>query len=120
MRPYLKSMVMKCYKEHEQEIRESISMLRESKNVNVYLYDHYIINHHRQAPMAQRMPVGYICSGLLPSEIKARLGAKPDVVVVNDTDPKTNIYESRILKEIFENALGKSCKFEKKIDSRIK
>ena len=40
-RPYFKSEMEKCYKEHKEAIDASISKFRQLNNLNVYLHDHY-------------------------------------------------------------------------------
>lgn len=111
MRPYIRSLVERCYREHENGIRKSITMFRDACNINVYLYDHYIIRNHMQAPL-EHLRAMHICSTTSQANIKAILRSDASMVCINDTDPLIDIYRNSTIASFFRDRLGAKSRFE--------
>lgn len=50
VRPYIKSQVIDCFYKYKIEILSSISRFREKKNINVYIFDYYVIKNRKNYP----------------------------------------------------------------------
>lgn len=114
IRPYLRSEMEKCFHEHEEEISNSISRFRDKKNINIYIFDHYLINHGKQFYRE------YIKNRTLSSQssiekIKMVLGLPPELsnmLCIEDNLENINIYEDKYIKLYFSSRYYNKCKYE--------
>lgn len=110
-RPYFKSELMKCYSKFEQQIKVSISRFREPKNLNVYLYDHFIINEGKQL---YRENITTRCiDSHMPNEDIIGLLCTPiiNMLCIEDSYSE-NIYRNQVINNYFKSYYPKKSKYE--------
>lgn len=111
MRPYYRSEMAACFKEHEESILKSMSMFREPKNFNVYLYTYDLMKKGR---LIASDAVSCITSDK-PKSIVSSLEHSPKMntcVQDTDTDGDANIYEDQGMVSAFRKMFGRRSRFE--------
>jgi len=108
-RPYLKSLWTACFNENKQNIYNSLSRFRETKNYTCYLYSLYLLKHNKQA--ASNLKLGYLASNASTKTINNVLHSA-NMLCVNDTADGTNIYENESLRKQFKLNFNFKSKYE--------
>jgi hypothetical protein len=111
-RPYLKSEMINCFNQHKDDILNSISKFREEKNLNVFLFDHYIIKNNKQL-----YRVGIIGKTINSkssvSTINSILNSiKTNIVCIQDTAYDIDIYKNPTIVTYFIQNYIKVSKYE--------
>lgn len=111
-RPYLKSEMINCFNQHKDDILNSISKFREEKNLNVFLFDHYIIKHNKQ--LYREGIIGKtINSKSSVSTINSILNSsKTNIVCIQDTAYDIDIYKNPTIVTYFIQNYIKVSKYE--------
>ena len=107
IRPYLKSVMTKAFKEKEGDIKESISRFRETKNINVYYFDYYLVQKHLNNKQST-ISTSVINERTKTQRIIDILKSNISVVALQDTNPNIDLYK----KEALHHAFNKKFKYK--------
>jgi|GEM_PF-2655323 len=111
-RPYLKSEMINCFNQHKDDILNSISKFREEKNLNVFLFDHYIIKNNKQL-YREGIIGNTINSKSSVSTINSILNSsKTNIVCIQDTAYDIDIYKNPTIVTYFIQNYIKVSKYE--------
>lgn len=120
VRPYLKSQIELCFKEHQETITNSISKFRQENNLNVYLFDHYIIKNGKQYPregIKNKIIYSSAEDRTLASifDVKGNYFSKNKINMLNiqDNIDTINIYENYYINYYFRYKYPRKSKYEK-------
>ena len=120
IRPYLKSQMEACFNEHKEAILNSISKFREEKNLNVYMFDHYIIKNHKQYPR-EGVHSKCIFSSSEDRFLEIMFDTKSDyfekhnfnMICIQDNKEDINIYENYYISNYFKIIYKNKSNYEK-------
>lgn len=111
-RPYLKSEIINCFNQYKDAILSSISNFREEKNLNVFLFDHYLIKKGKQL-YREGITSNTISSKSSSSNINLILcNNKINIICIQDTLYDVNIYKDPNLLTYFIQNYSKISKYE--------
>ena len=106
LRPYFKSDMVECFNRHKEAILKSISMFRETKNFNVYLYTFDLM---RKGKIINEKRVPSCCIYSLTGAL--RMPTKM-VTCIQDVDGEANIYENKDLISLYKQKFTSISKYE--------
>ena len=108
-RPYLKSRMIEVFNEHKDAILNSISRFRSTKNLTVFLFSLDLIKNSLQEKTTLKNE--YLWYEASKELIMSRLNDN-DVICLNDTSDKINIYENSHIKAFFNLRFNAKSKYE--------
>lgn len=112
LRPYLKSIMKKCYEKHRQHILESISKFREIKNFNVYLYDNYLKGCGYQDVITDAHSKMIHSGASREYELAILCNTYYKIVCIEDTRDDIDIYKDQTLKDFFKEKFFDKSNYE--------
>lgn len=107
-RPMLKSKCYQCYLNNQKQILESITRFRNSKNLNVYIYWHYVNKYHFKVYCG--LSHYYLSKNI--TEDKVNQIFKNDTLCLNDCEEDKNIYENELINSVFKSRFPYASKYE--------
>lgn len=107
VQPLLKSQVNQCFTDFKNQIYESITKLRTTKNMNIYLYTYYLLKNN--LCKESKVESGY--TSKYDSRILDCFYTK-DLLCINDTNPEKSIYENELLNRRFAKHFKEKSKYE--------
>lgn len=113
VRPYLKSLMLECFNLHKEDILKSISKFRETKNYNIYIYDHYFIKTNNQY-FREKIETAMISSNTINDTTIIAIFNSPNInmLCIQDNNDTTNIYDNQSLNYFFRIIFKNKCKYE--------
>lgn len=113
IRPYLKSVMVDGFEKHKKELLNSISKFREEKNINMYFYDHYIIEEKRQEPKDLSVSIVAMNSNTSDKDKLEILNRGANLLAIQDTNTEDiNIYDNYTLRLWFNKHYPIKSKYE--------
>ena len=106
IQPLLKSKMIECYNKCKEQIFNSITPTRTTKNLNIYLYVFYIntLGLYKESTIS----FGYTNSYSLKL-----FASYPDVLCINDNSATENVYNNIFIKGFFNKLFTEKSKYEK-------
>ena len=108
-RPYLKSRMVEFYNAHEEAIRNSITRFRDKKNLTVFMFSLDLIKNSLQEKTTLKNE--YLWDGASRDIITSRLNDN-DVICLNDTSDKNNIYDNAHIRAFFNLRFNAKSQYE--------
>ena len=107
VQPLLKSKVIECFNLYKKEIYNSISTLRTSKNMNVYLYTYYLL----QQNLCEDSSVAFSYTSAYDNRfVKGILLS--DILCIGDEKTNLNIYRDARINKNFRKIFPEKSKYE--------
>lgn len=107
VQPLLKSQVNQCFTKFKKQIYESITKLRTTKNMNIYLYTYYLLKNN----LCEKSKVESGYTSKYDSRILDCFYTK-DLLCINDVNPEKSIYENELLNRRFAKHFKEKSKYE--------
>lgn len=105
--------MLECFNLHKEDILKSISKFRETKNYNIYIYDHYFIKTNNQY-FREKIETAMISSNTINDTTITAIFNSPNInmLCIQDNNDTTNIYDNQSLNYFFRIIFKNKCKYE--------
>ena len=112
MRPYLRSHMEKSFIAKQEEILNTLTRFRDTKNINIYYFDNCLIKDSLQKP---RLNINSKCitNNTSSEDMRSIIYSSCNMLAIQDCALNENVYENFTLNNLFRNKFPYKSKYEK-------
>jgi len=104
--------MIECYNKYEKEILESISMFREEKNFNIYLYDNYLVHEELTFQQSGNIKIGCVDIKMHTIDILRILNSSNLLAIQDTATDERDIYKDTHVVNWFANCYSHKSIYE--------